>query len=232
MKHIDLTYPNINNYTHIKTLDGEEWMDVISHVGFYSISNFGRVRRNKVIKNNSDKFWDELILKANNDSKGYPQVTLSLGGRRAARVHRLVAEAFLGSPPQIILDENKKAGINLALVNHKDENRCNACIENLEWCTVCYNNRYSNTPDNYKKIRGGNNCNSILIENDVRDIITLLDEGNISQEKIAELFNVKQMTISNINTGRSWAWFTGRKWTPRSRPKKSNSIPISSEDVH
>lgn len=64
--------------------------------------------------------------------KGYLFVTLSKGNDvKPKRINRLVAEAFIPNPE------------NLEFVNHKDENKANNAVENLEWCSVEYNNRYS-----------------------------------------------------------------------------------------
>ena len=52
--------------------------------------------------------------------------------RRNYRIHRLVAEAFIPNPD------------NLPMVNHKDENRLNNKVENLEWCNNTYNSQYPN----------------------------------------------------------------------------------------
>lgn len=63
---------------------------------------------------------------------GYERVCLFDDGKRYEyRVHRLVAEAFLENPE------------NAPQVNHKDFNRQNNCLENLEWCTNYENVQYS-----------------------------------------------------------------------------------------
>ena len=237
VKLTNIIYPELNSYSTNLCLEGEEWRDVISHVGMYQVSNFGRVKRLGQYaprKNRKPLWYPELVFKANNDSRGYPQVSLVFGVRRVARVHRLVAESFLKTPSQEILDENMKAGLDRATVNHKDENPMNSHASNLEWCTVSYNNAHSLSFDNYKNVRGADNYNSTLDEEDVSVIVQLLNEGKVSQERIAEMFGTKQVTISNIHTGRSWAWFTGRKWTARSGRKKAKSAQISLDvlDVH
>lgn len=50
--------------------------------------------------------------------------------KRKYQLHRLVAETFIPNPE------------NLPCVNHKDENKLNNCVDNLEWCTYQYNNNY------------------------------------------------------------------------------------------
>lgn len=95
----------------------------------YEISNLGRVKSYKVDKKNGK------IMKPYHDTKGYLQIDLSLDGRKRQNrvhlfIHRLVAEAFIPNPD------------NLPQVNHKDENKENNCVDNLEWCTNEYNCRY------------------------------------------------------------------------------------------
>lgn len=64
---------------------------------------------------------------------GYYSVSLMKNGkRRNYRVHRLVAEAFIPNPD------------NLPMVNHKDEDKLNNIVSNLEWCDNTYNSQYPN----------------------------------------------------------------------------------------
>lgn len=94
-------------------MSGEMWKPVPGYEGLYEVSNFGFV---KGLKNN--------ILKPYIMPNGYSQVTLYKGKRKTNKyVHRLVAETFVPNPQ------------NLTEVNHKDENKQNNCVENLEWIT-------------------------------------------------------------------------------------------------
>lgn len=98
----------------------EEWK-VVKEFPIYSISNFGRLR-NDVTKN---------ILVGGYDRDGYRQATICYNGKQYnRRICRLVAIEFLPNPN------------NLPVVNHKDENKENDFVGNLEWCTIAYNNAY------------------------------------------------------------------------------------------
>ena len=89
----------------------------------YEISNIGNVRS---LKNNSTKF-----LKQANSNSGYKLVCLFGNGKKhTSYVHRLVAEVFI--PTDHI-------NINIGVVNHKDRNKTNNCVENLEWVSVMEN---------------------------------------------------------------------------------------------
>lgn len=71
------------------------------------------------------------VLKPQKRNNGYLQVGLFKNGNpKMFLVHRLVAEAFIPNPD------------NMPEVNHKDEDKTNNCVENLEWCTHGYNNNY------------------------------------------------------------------------------------------
>ena len=88
----------------------------------YMVSNIGNIKNTKL-----------NIQKSLRKTKtGYLIVDLKENGIKQTKyVHRLVATAF-------ILNEN-----NLSQVNHKDENKSNNFVENLEWCSIAYNNTYN-----------------------------------------------------------------------------------------
>lgn len=109
----------------------EQWKDITRYEGLYQVSNLGNVRslvRNK--KTSDPTQWRSLKL-IERKRDGYIEVSLSKNNVSVRRkVHRLVAEAFVDNP------------MNLAEVNHKDENRSNNRADNLEWCTHKYNIDY------------------------------------------------------------------------------------------
>ena len=92
----------------------------------YQVSNFGRV---KCLNYHGQKV--EHLMKPQLNQYGYLKVHLSQNGiSKNFFVHRLVAQEFIPNPN------------NLATVNHKDENRTNNYVENLEWLSNADNLRY------------------------------------------------------------------------------------------
>lgn len=116
----------------------EEWKDIEGFEGLYQVSNLGRVKclEHKCpgrYKGKPRTVKEHIMINAENKSNGYVYVTLSnLDRDRTFLVHRLVAKAFLPNPD------------NKTIINHKDENKHNNCVTNLEWCTSYYNNTYNN----------------------------------------------------------------------------------------
>lgn len=109
----------------------EIWKPVVGFEGYYEVSNYGRVRSiGRYFQNHSKLQWrDGIIRKPVDDTHGYWDVMLTVDGKRFHRkIHRMVAEAFIPNP------ENKPT------VNHKDFNRKNNHVDNLEWNTYSENN--------------------------------------------------------------------------------------------
>lgn len=117
----------------------EIWKDIQGYEGLYQISNLGNV---KSLKGPSGKPREKLRV-LSNIKRAYKQVGLYRKGDKPKNkyVHRLVAEAFLPNP------ENKP------MVNHKDSNPSNNCVENLEWCTQSENMQHGYREGNMKPSR-------------------------------------------------------------------------------
>ena len=99
----------------------EIWGDIIGYENLYKVSTEGNI---KSIRSNK-------ILSLDTSQNGYKRVSLYKNKTiKHYLVHRLVAQAFIPNPD------------NLPCVNHKDEDKSNNCVSNLEWCTVAYNNNY------------------------------------------------------------------------------------------
>lgn len=116
----------------------------------------------------------------------------SINGK-AQLIHRLVAETFLPNPNC------------LGYVNHKDSDRGNNHVDNLEWCTQSYNCKhsyYTGTNPIEKKM-GINNGRARFDELQVRVIKSLM--GQLTQVQIAKYFKREQTIISCIHLGKTWA---------------------------
>ena len=96
----------------------EEFKDIKSYEGLYKVNRQGEVY----------SYITNKKIKGSIDSNGYRQMHLSKNGEyKKKSLHRIVAEAFLPNPN------------NLPEVNHKDGNKLNNSVDNLEWCSSSYN---------------------------------------------------------------------------------------------
>ena len=131
------------------------WKDVEGYEGIYQISSFGNVKSKRFWLGNRYIYRDR-ILKTSKSSSGYLQVIFSKDGKTKSKfIHRLVAFAFL---------ENKN---NYEEINHKDENKENNNVNNLEWCNRKYNMNYGNIKEKLankkaKKVAKYNKNESLL----------------------------------------------------------------------
>lgn len=121
----------------------EIWRDIPGYEGKYQVSNTGEVK--SLNYNSSGK---SKLLKQIADKKGYNRVGLCKNGKRKYYfVHRLVAMTFIPNPD------------NLPIINHKDEDKINNNVNNLEWCTYEYNNNYGTKKERLSKsMKGKKGC--------------------------------------------------------------------------
>lgn len=112
----------------------EVWKDIPGYEELYEINNIGKIKtkeRTFVDKMGRNYLKKSILCNSNDDGKGYLQIVLTKNGKRKSfKIHKLVAKTFIPNPN------------NLPQVNHKDENKENNNVDNLEWCTRKYNINY------------------------------------------------------------------------------------------
>lgn len=173
----------------LEDLPGEKWKYIPNTNDMYKISNLGRIvsfHKNKI-----------SFLHPNKTRKGYARVAICFcNAKRQVFVHRLVAEAFLQNP------------YGYKEINHKDGNKLNNEVNNLEFCTSKYNTwhkfnvlgyRHSEeTREKMAELRRGKN-----LSDDVRRKMSIGHIGkkrsadSVKKTALGKMKKVVQMTINN-----------------------------------
>lgn len=151
----------------------------------YEISNLGNIRhattkKTKTPQRDKDGYLFFMLYKNNKGSN--------------AKLHRLIALTFISNP------ENKP------LVNHKDGNKENNNIDNLEWATSAENNKHAwenKLNQGYDK-KGENHPSSKLTEKDVLTIRRMYSDGGYTYQKLADAYGVDKSMIGLIIKRKSW----------------------------
>lgn len=170
----------------------EIWKDITGYEGLYQISNTGIIRSHDrliVIPPNPKSTYGfsyikkGQIIKQITDKSGYMKVLLydKNSNRKNAFVHKLVAIEFVDNTN------------NLPQINHKDENKSNNCVSNLEWCTAKYNTNYGTCIKRRSEKQIYNN-------NRVKAVAKIGDNGEIIEEYISmrNAARVNKLPQSNI----------------------------------
>lgn len=132
-------------------------------------------------------------LKGMIDNSGYREVIID---NKQKLVHRIVAECFIPNP------ENKPC------VNHKDGNKLNNDISNLEWCTHSENIKHAYENGLEKKCLGEKHHAHKLTKENVMFIREHYKprDKQYSAVKLGEMFGVTEYTIKDVIRGKSWGW--------------------------
>lgn len=166
----------------------EEWQDVKGFEGVYQISNLGRV---KSLPRNGSRCNGVTIRKTSLTKDGYEKIRLLHHNKDVTTcIHRLVAMAFI---PNI---ENKPT------INHKDGNKLNNCVSNLEW-----SDRHEQLVHAYKMgLKKPVHTNRKLTDEQVEEIKRLYvrQSKEFGTVALAKKYGVTNCVIGNIVRGKTY----------------------------
>ena len=172
----------------------EIWKDIKGYEGLYQVSNQGQVRSLTHYASNGVaiiEYKGKIIKSWLDGRKHYLLVVLSNGknNKKKFLVHRLVAETFIKNP------KHKKE------VNHKNGNKTDNCVENLEWVTSkenkqhAYNNGFYDTD----KFRHRGSCKTAIRIDYNGKFLSLMEIANIENKTYFQIYN---KYIRNKKNGR------------------------------
>lgn len=176
-----------------------EIFKTISEYPDYEVSNCGRVKTkarrvryvHAVTRAEHFRQTEETFLKTYYNKQGYRFVQLYKDGKsKNLTIHRLVATVFLTPPSSYDM-----------VVNHKDGNKLNNTVDNLEWCTNEYNHQHAT--QNGLKAKGSSIGTSKLNEQSVHAIKWFLHKG-VGHQELAIAFMVSRPTINMIANKKLW----------------------------
>lgn len=168
----------------------ELWKDIPGYEGIYQVSDKGR------IKSLTRKVWNYTkpgrILKPQHKPNGYLQVNLRKdgGGDKHAYVHRIVAQVFLPNPD------------GLPEVNHKDFDKSNNSVENLEWVSDKDNKRhfrnsqYAKMADSKKERKLINKTIQYIL--DYKDDVCSMYDSGVSVQETATACGIGRDMVRDI----------------------------------
>lgn len=133
------------------------------------------------------------VLKLRKDKRGYLRAKVNLNGKSVwYAVHRLVAFTYIPNP------------LNKDQVNHKDGNKLNNNVENLEWCNCAENIKHAWLNKLNVALKGNEANNRKLNENQVYAIRLIYSLEFMTAEELSILFNVHKSTIHSIIKNKNW----------------------------
>ena len=177
-------------------LDGEVWLPVVGFEGFYAISNFGRAMAVNRTTNSGkwgfEKRKEKLLAQSKKPKLEYKYVILSKEGKtKTLKIHRMVAMAFIPNP------ENKRD------VNHKDLDKTNNHVDNLEWVTPLENRRHAVSAGHCNK--GETVMTAVLNAEKVKEIRYIHSRGVADNKELAKIYKLAgAASIRFVINGRFW----------------------------
>lgn len=177
--------------------------DIKGFENLYAITEDGKVW----------SYYSKKFLQPSIGKNGYYKVTLVKEKHKYTKmIHRLVAETFIPNPEQ------------LPIINHKDEDKTNNTINNLEWCSYQYNSNYGSNPSLQKKrmeLFRKNNPNFFIGENNPKSILIRCIETN----EIFESFSAAAKWCGLKSTASFTDYFYGEQ-------ESAGKHPITKQKLH
>jgi len=166
----------------------EEWKDIKGFEGFYQVSSYGNVKSldRSIRTKKGTRRYRGILLNPSIGNHGYKVVNI-MGIAKC--VHRLVAETFIYNPDTL----------RMSSVNHKDFDRHNNKVVNLEW--ISQKDNVLHQQKHGRICHGEDHPGTILNDWQVR--VIRKTEG-LYQKELAEVFGVSRNVIRFIRTGKSW----------------------------
>lgn len=213
----------------LENLPGEEWRDIPKYKGRYQASNKGRIKKLKRIistKNQYNKYKriiEEMIILPTLNIWGYLTVGLldNNNKRTTEFIHKMVAFAFIpNDDPQ-----------NKTQINHKDENKLNNCVENLEWCTPKYNTNYGTGPQRRKEKLSI----PIVQTNMSGNIVKIWDSTSEAGKNGYSIRNIHDCIVGKRNKHNGYKWVLLEDYKSKLTEEeieyyKNKSVPIFSNE--
>lgn len=170
-----------------------KWKEIKGYEGFYLISDTGVVKSlDRITQSGVGPYVKKGRIMKTFITKGYERVALTKDKKsKKFMVHRLVAETFI---PNL---ESKKE------VNHKDANKLNNSVDNLEWVTKLENMRHAENNKLIKRNKGSQHYNSKLTEDLVREMRIKFKNGSTPYQ-MAKEYGVNDKTIRQACLDITW----------------------------
>lgn len=170
----------------------ERWTKIVGLEQFGEVSTLGRIRLYERKYSNSGRIIPERMAKTFLNRKGYCFINLL---EKTYLVHRLVAKAFIPNP------ENKPQ------INHKDLDKQNNRVENLEWATNNENRQHAVVNGRVWRCQGEVNPLAKLSNK----VVLLIAASKKPGTELAKRYNISPTTICDIKNGKTWTHITGAK---------------------
>lgn len=172
----------------------EEWRPVVGYENLYEVSNFGRVRSKEaeVRQRYGTRTRRSRMKKIITNENGYCTVNLFKDNKiKIHKCHRLLMTAFVPNP------EKKR------VINHKDGDKQNNHISNLEWSTHKENSIHAVQNGLAASLKGEDCHNTFLTNRDIYEI-RLLHYNGIRYSTLAKVFGMHEKNISQIVNRKNW----------------------------